>query len=411
MNGEQLYGIKRLAATLRMGMHPRLKGVSLKKKLALNYVGRESKLTRVDGRIFSNTFTPYFPSLAYDRFIDGVLTMAGGTPRPVVTNFAVTARCCCDCWHCSFARRTKKDQLSLEQLQQSIAEVQDLGAAVIGITGGEPLLRDDLEDIIASIGERSMPLLFTTGFQLTPERVSRLKAAGLGIPVVSLDHHTAEVHDQGRNRPGMFDYALKAIRMFQDQGFYVAVSFVPSRDLVADREDLYRTIEFFRSLGVNDMRLTSPIRAGRLTTRPSELLSREQVDELWKLQRFCVKHKGYPGVFAYDFFESQSYYGCGAGYNYMFIDSKGSVCPCDFTMMSFGSLLERPLAELWGEMSDCFSRPGCDCYANRAAEVIAAEGAESWPLQPEATRRVLARCSPFREHQQPELFNRMGLKE
>jgi molybdenum cofactor biosynthesis enzyme MoaA len=47
----------------------------------------------------------------------------------------------------------------LDQLQKTIADVQDLGTSVIGLTGGEPLLRDDLEDIIASIDKRSMPLV------------------------------------------------------------------------------------------------------------------------------------------------------------------------------------------------------------------------------------------------------------
>jgi hypothetical protein len=42
----------------------------------------------------------------------------------------------------------------------------------------------------------------------------------------------------------------------------VAVSFVPSRKLVDDKADFFKTIEFFRELGVNDMRLTSPILAG-----------------------------------------------------------------------------------------------------------------------------------------------------
>ena len=159
-------------------------------------------------RFFPTLFTPYYPSLAYDRFLDGIVKVSSGTPVPVVTNFAVTAKCPCRCWHCSFAGRSKLNDLSLEEMQKSIKAVQDLGAGVIGLTGGEPLLRKDLEDIIASIGEKSMPLLFTTGFELTPERVRRFKEAGLGIPVISLDHYTAEVHDQGRNRPGMFDTAL-----------------------------------------------------------------------------------------------------------------------------------------------------------------------------------------------------------
>lgn len=410
MNGKQLYGLKRLMATMRMGMNPALKGAGVKKKLALNYVSSQGKLTELDGKIYSNTFTPYYPSPAYDRFLEGVLAVSAGRLQPVVTNFAVTARCCCNCWHCSFANREKKDQLSLDQLRKAIGEVQDLGASVIGITGGEPLLRDDLEEIIASIDERSMPIMFTTGFKLTPQRVTRLKEAGLAIPVISLDHHTAEQHDKGRNRKGMFDYALKAVKMFQDQGFYVAVSFVPSRELVDDKEDLYATIEFFKELGINDMRLTSPILAGHLTTRPEELLSEENVDTLWELQRFCVSKNAYPGVFAYDFFESGKYYGCGAGFNYMFIDSKGNLCPCDFTMMGFGNVTERPVAEIWAEMSGHFATPGCNCYADECAKDIASLGRDTWPLSPEESRWVLGQCPPSKKGELPIFYEKMGMK-
>ena len=74
--------------------------------------------------------------------------------------------------------RSKNDVLSFEQLQKSISEVQELGSSVIGLTGGEPLLRDDLEDIIASIDKRSMPIMFTTGYKLTRKRVKNLKKRG-----------------------------------------------------------------------------------------------------------------------------------------------------------------------------------------------------------------------------------------
>ena len=179
LNGEQLYGLRRLLVTLKMGMNRGLKGVSLKRRLALNYVSKESKMTRIGNKIYSNTFTPYFPSPAYDRFLKGVISVTSGTPLPIVTNFAITPHCPCKCWHCSFADRSKKDILTLDQLGSAIAEVQDMGTSVIGITGGEPLLRNDLEDIIACIDKRSMPILFTTGYKLTLERVRRFWKPGL----------------------------------------------------------------------------------------------------------------------------------------------------------------------------------------------------------------------------------------
>ena len=407
MNGQQLYGLSRLSTTLKMGRHPGLKGLSLKHKLALNHVFVQSKLTRLDGRVYSNTFTPFYPSVAYDRFVQGLRSLMRGVPCPVVTNFAVTARCPCNCWHCSFADRSLKDRLTLDVIKDAIARVQELGAAVIGLTGGEPLLRKDLEDIIAAIDQRSMPLLFTTGFELTRQRVKDLKAAGLGIPVISLDHYDPAVHDRGRNRPGMHATALRAIDLFQKEGFYVAVSFVPGRDLMDNRDEVFKVIEFFKSLGINDMRLTSPILAGKLTAHPERLLSEKNVRTIYEIQRFCTKTPGYPGVFAYDYFESKDFYGCGAGYNYMFIDSQGNVCPCDFTMLSLGNILERPLSDIWQETGRTFSRPGCVCYANRVAARIREKNPAVFPLNRQDSLDILNACPPDDGEKLPWLYQKL----
>ncbi|RLC06181.1 MAG: radical SAM protein [Deltaproteobacteria bacterium] len=409
MNGQQLYGPRRLMATLKMGLHKELRGLTIKQKLALNYVSKESKLTRLNGKIYSNTFTPAYPSPAYDRFLKGVVSTASGISKPVIVNFAITPQCPCNCWHCSFADRAKKDVLSLAYLKESIASVQGMGTSVIGLTGGEPLLRKDLEDVIACIDQRSMSLLFTTGYRLTRERVQRLKQAGLGIPIVSLDHYSAQRHDKGRRKEGMHACAVKAIELFKEAGFYVAISFVPDRDLVDNREELFKTIDFFRDLGVNDMRLTSPILSGHLTRTPDALLSPKHVQTIFEIQKMCTATPGYPGVFAYDYFESRQYYGCGAGYNYMFIDSQGNVSPCDFAMISFGNILKEAVEDIWQTMSEQFQVPGCGCYANRISSRMASRKPDHWPLDPITSKEIIDEVPPFDIQQIPEFYKRMGL--
>ncbi|MHA1110906.1 MAG: radical SAM/SPASM domain-containing protein [Promethearchaeota archaeon] len=410
INGKQLYGFSKLKVKLQMMNNKVLKSLNLKQKLGLNYVAKESKLTDLNGRIFSNTFTPYFPSLAYDRYLKGAVKIATGTPSPVITNFAVTAKCYCSCWHCSFSDREKEDGMSTEQMKKSIAEIQDMGVSVIGLTGGEPLIREDLEEIISSIDSRSMPIMFTTGYGLTVERVRKLKEAGLVIPVLSLDHYTAEVHDKGRGRKGIFDGTLKAIEMFKDEGFYVAVSFVPTKSLVEDKKDFFKMLDFFMELGINDMRLTSPILSGKLTSRPEEKLTNENIQTIWEFQKKAFKTKGAPNVFAYDYFESKKFYGCTAGYNYLFIDSMGNASPCDFTMLSLGNVKEEPIQEIWKRMSSAFKGPGCDCYANRIHDTVAALNLKTWPVPPELSKQVIEKVTPHDPSNLPVFFKKMGFK-
>ena len=407
MNGEQLYGFKRLKATMEMSSHPVLKALSIRKKLGLNYIARENKLTRLGNKIYSNTFTPHYPSKAYDRFLEGAVETAAGNPRPVITNFAVTARCICNCWHCSFSNRDLADSMTLTDYRTQIGRVQDMGVSVIGITGGEPLLRKDLEEIIACIDDRSIPLLFTTGHGINRARVKELKDAGLEIPVLSLDHYTKEHHDKGRGREGVFDQTVKAIEMFMEEGFYTAVSFVPTKALVDDEKDLFKTLDFFKSLGINDMRLTSPILSGQLVTRAEEKLSPDNIKTIFKFRKKAKKKKGYPNVFAYDFFESKQYYGCGAGYNYMFIDSEGHVSPCDFTMLSFGNIKEKPVSEIWQEMSSHFKGPSCSCYANVIHDSVAALGSDKWPVPPETSKKILQKHPPYNKFEIPRYYRKM----
>lgn len=410
MVGEQLFGFKKVGAMLEMMKSPVMKKLSVRQMLAMNYVSNHSKMTRVGDCIYMNTFTPYFPSLAYERYVAGILKTVEGKPTPVMMNFAVTANCICNCWHCSFSDRTKKNQLTVAELKDAIGQVQDLGTSMIGFTGGEPLLRSDIEEVISLVGDRSMSLMFSTGFGLTPERVRGLKAAGLGIPVVSLDHYDAAKHDKRRGKEGMHATAIKAIEMYQAEGMYVAVSFVPDHELISNREELFKTLEFFKSLGINDMRLTSPILSGQLTDHPEEKLDESDVARVNEVQNFLVKHKGYPACFAYDVFEGEKFYGCGAGFHFIFVDSSGNVCPCDFCSVSLGNMRERRISDIWEEYTKIFRAPGCSCYANAISQPIADLHTTVRPLTVEQSRDVISKCPSFTPGKVPVFYRKMGFK-
>lgn len=188
------------------------------------------------------------------------------------------------------------------------------------------------------------------------------------------------------------------------------MSFVPDQELVDDTEDLYRVLDFFKSLGVNDMRLTSPMLSGRLTDRKDRLLTDANRKVIWEVQRFLSRSPGDPGAFAYDVFESPRYDGCGAGYNYLFIDNRGNACPCDFAMLSFGSIRESSAASIWETMAEAFSAPGVGCYANRIHESVAALGTDSLPLEPAQSSQIVEKHPAHDLKNIPVFFRKMGLR-
>jgi len=92
----------------------------------------------------------------------------------------------------------------------------------------------------------------------------------------------------------------------------------------------------------------------------------------------------------------------------MFIDSQGNVCPCDFTMLSFGNILERPIQETWKETSKHFCTPGPACYANISNDVIFSKKKAEWPLKKQATLEIINECPSYNEERLPEFYKRMG---
>lgn len=409
MNGTQLYGWSRWFVLLQMGFNHEMRGLPLRKKLALNHLFRESKLTRIENKTYFNAFIPYYPSHAYDRFLKGVKAVCSGYPIPVITNTAVNNDVPSSYRPgdpLDMPRNNPPDSATIGRI---IEDAQELGTSVIGIKGGEPLLRNDLEEIIAAVDERSMPILFTTGFGLTPKRVTALKQAGLEIPVISLNHYRPQDHDSG-GKEGMFDTALKAIRLFREEGSYVAVSLAPHMEMVKNPKELYRTVRFFKDLGVNHVRLAKTVpQEGASFNSQEESVAQAHTRTIFNLQKMCMKTPEYPGAFAHDYFESEACFGCGAGYNYMYVDARGNVYPCDFTGLSFGNIHDTSLMEIWHETSRAFSAPGRTCYADKCRALLKDINPGKWPVTGEDARQIVSMCPTHDPEQLPKFFRRMGL--
>lgn len=185
-----------------------------------------------------------------------------GKSIPISAYIAVTNRCRYRCWHCSRDHR-ECAELDTAAMLRLVADLQDMGLSMVGFTGGEPLLRDDLEEIVASVDDRSSTVLFTSGDGLTAERAQRLKEAGLFGVAVSLDHHSEEVHDRRRGVGGAFQTALTAIRDCRALGFYTMIRLVATRDVI-EGDAIDRYLELAGSLGVHEIRLLEPMPTGRL---------------------------------------------------------------------------------------------------------------------------------------------------
>ncbi|HVP12399.1 MAG TPA: radical SAM protein [Phycisphaerae bacterium] len=345
---------------------------------------RFEKPHRVDGQIRINTFFPPYPSRAFDRFCRALIDRRR---VPYSTYLAATSACPFRCPHCSYTGRPA-GQMSREQMLDIIGQIKSLGTCTLGLTGGEPLLRDDLEDIVAAAAPEMVCIVFTAGYGLDAQRARRLAAAGVSCVTIGLESADAATHDRIRGQAGSFAMAQSAVEECLESGVYTAVSTVGMRERVAAGE-LESIYELARRWGVGEFRVLAPVATGAWVRCGSQMLTPQ---ESRALRDFHISHnrrREGPTVVCNAYLESDELFGCGAGFHHLFIDATGQVCPCDLTPLSFGDVTVEPLAEIWERMGTFFPLPRCGCLMGKVTRELSAAAAAD--VAAEFTRLPLPR--------------------
>lgn len=249
------------------------------------------------------------------------------------------------------------------QLIRAMADLQRLGVGIIGLTGGEPLLRDDLEEVLATMNERSVTYLFTSGYNLTFERAKALKQAGLFGLAVSVDSQLPEVHDRLRGFTGAWEQAIRAITFSKKAGLYTMVQTVGTQELL-DSGEIYTLANYLHSLDIDELRITEPTPAGRLEGNTKDLLSESQRQKLRQIHAvFNHDLKHYPKTAVFSYIEAPFQYGCGAGVQHSYLDCAGNFGPCDFLPVQFGNIFEEDITVIWQRMHQALLPPKRLCLA------------------------------------------------
>ena len=141
---------------------------------------------------------------------------------PMLVIWEVTQACDLACVHCRASAQSERDtgELSTEQGYRLLDEIKRFGDPLMVFTGGDPLKRPDLYDLIrysVKIGLRTNVTPSATPL-LTPEAIDGFKAAGVTRMAISVDGHDAASHDDFRGIPGTFDRAMFALRHARDIG-------------------------------------------------------------------------------------------------------------------------------------------------------------------------------------------------
>jgi putative heme d1 biosynthesis radical SAM protein NirJ1 len=164
--------------------------------------------------------------------------------RPVVV-WNMTRRCNLKCIHCYSSSRNIRysNELTTDEGKKLISDLAAFGSPVILFSGGEPLMREDLPELVKFAVDRGIrAVISTNGTLLTKKTAEILKKTGISYAGVSLDG-MQKSHDRFRGVEGAFDMTLKGIRTCRDEGIKVGIRFTINRKNFSDIPALFELIE------------------------------------------------------------------------------------------------------------------------------------------------------------------------
>ncbi|MFZ0705582.1 MAG: TIGR04053 family radical SAM/SPASM domain-containing protein [Candidatus Korobacteraceae bacterium] len=167
--------------------------------------------------------------------------------RPYIVIWEVTQACDLACVHCRASAQPKRNpsELSTEEGKRLIDEIAAMEVPVFVLTGGDPIKRPDLFELIEHATKVGVRVSLTPSATplLTREVVHRLKQSGLARLAVSLDGSNAEVHDAFRGMSGSFQRTMEAIEWANEVGLPVQINTTFSRRNVDNFEAIAALIE------------------------------------------------------------------------------------------------------------------------------------------------------------------------
>ncbi|MDP3981767.1 MAG: TIGR04053 family radical SAM/SPASM domain-containing protein [Chlamydiota bacterium] len=171
---------------------------------------------------------------------------------PFLVIWEVTRACALECQHCRAEAIDKRNpfELNLEEGYRLIDEVAQMGTPIIIFTGGDPLQRDDLEQLVWHAKSRKLRVgtIPASTDRLTRERILSLKEAGLDQIALSLDGETQEKHDQFRQVDGSFRKVMQGVQWAHEIGMPLQINTVfgswnfDDFDAIADLVDQMKVV-------------------------------------------------------------------------------------------------------------------------------------------------------------------------
>jgi radical SAM protein len=360
---------------------------------------------------------------------------------PFIVIWEVTQACDLACVHCRASAQPHRNpfELNTKEAKKLIEQVAELRAPVFVLTGGDPLKRPDVYELVeyaTSCGVRTSLTPSATPL-LTREALVRLQSCGLARLAISLDGPTAAVHDAFRRVPGSYEWTLSAVRWAREIGLPAQINTTITRHNLEYLDDIIALLE---TLDIVLWSVFFLVPTGR--GQSIDLISAEEFEQVFEklyetsrrvkfdiksteaqhYRRFLLQRRtearrsGQPDAAMAKVFGATSADGIGRaprgindGKGFVFVSHLGQVFPSGFLPVSPGNVRQHSLSELYrhsslfvalrdsanlkGKCGICEFREVCGGSRARAYAVSGDMFAE----EPNCVYQPLPRLAPARE--------------
>jgi radical SAM protein len=295
--------------------------------------------------------------------------------RPFIAIWEVTQACDLACVHCRASAQPDRHpmELSTDEGKRLIDQIAALQVPVFVLTGGDPIKRPDLFELIGHAHSAGVRVSLTPSATplLTREIVVRLKEAGLARLAVSMDGASANTHDAFRGMTGSFARTLDAVRWANEIGLPVQINTTFSRRNIAEIDAIVALMESLK-IALWSVFFLVPTGRGKL----DDLLDADEFEQVFAkiyslsknaifdiktteaqhyrrflLQQIVAERRAGAGIHATQVKAEDNIgrapRGLNDGKGFVFISHTGEVFPSGFLPLSAGNIRHQPLGEIY----------------------------------------------------------------
>ena len=294
--------------------------------------------------------------------------------RPFVAIWELTRACALVCVHCRAEAQPRRDprELTTEEGFALIDHLAAEGVPVFVLTGGDPMQRPDVLDLIAHGVRSGLHTSFSPSAtpRLTAKALARCREAGLSRVAISLDGASAETHDGFRGVKRSYARTLRVMREVTDAGLRLQLHTTVSR---YNFHEMARIAEFVGEAGAVMWNVFFLVPTGR--GKAEDMITAEQHEEafnwlydlslrapydikttaaphyrrvvLQRRQDAGLSGAPTPGVLPRDGIGRAAFEGVNDGKGFVFISHIGEVCPSGFLPLAAGNVREEPALDIY----------------------------------------------------------------